>query len=95
MKSLSTIFMVFAVVIIICCVFFSCCNFTENLENMKLDMPDVDCTAYSNDVVCGTYPQCQWSADKCVPNTLTERNISDRGPDTLPPVEGFQMQNKF
>ena len=70
-----TVFAILAVVIIVC--LFTGCrsfNYFENLENMKLDMPNVDCSTYSQ-VDCQNYPQCQWNIDRCGPNTLDQANV--------------------
>ena len=94
MHNLTNMILVVLGVIIVGCLLFGCRYRMEGLEDMKLDMPNVECGTYGNRPECGEYPQCQWQgADedgKCMPNTLTETNVPMEGPDVLASVpEGF------
>ena len=81
MNNLKQLFMLALVAIIVCCLFFGCCNRFEGLENQKLTATSV-CSPMDEET-CNTDPRCQWSGDEdmCLDNTLTESNV--------PVPEGF------
>ncbi len=94
MQNLTNIILVVLGAIILGCLLFGCRYRMEGLEDMKTDMPNVDCSTYGNQPACEMYAaQCQWQgADeggKCMPNTMTEQNVPMEGPDVLPGLEGF------